>query len=134
MTPNSYYPYQPLESESHIRLLKVTKRVDSPSRRGGLRRWSFSLVHVSLNNAPPFETVSYAWVNTARPFSLPVEDAKDIAITKSVFDALPYLIQRSETGFLWLDQICINQDNKDERGHQVSLMGRVFTTSRRTIV
>jgi hypothetical protein len=27
---------------------------------------------------------------------------------------------------IWIDALCINQDNEKERGHQVALMGRIF--------
>lgn len=134
MVQDFYYRYQPLEGTDHIRLLKCTPRANLQSGRGVLRRWAFSLVHVSLDNAPPFETISYAWGNTARFYKLPMEGTEDIAVTKSAFEALPYLIQNSETGLLWMDQICINQDDLDERGHQVALMGKVFSNSRRTII
>lgn len=35
---------------------------------------------------------------------------------------------------MWIDAICINQSNLKEKGHQVALMGRVFSDARRVVV
>jgi hypothetical protein len=37
---------------------------------------------------------------------------------------------REIEGFLWVDAICINQDNMSERGHQVKLMGDIYSCAR----
>lgn len=33
---------------------------------------------------------------------------------------------------LWIDAICINQSSMEERGHQVQLMGDVYSKAQRT--
>ncbi|KAK5656935.1 hypothetical protein OQA88_3457 [Cercophora sp. LCS_1] len=55
-------------------------------------------------------------------------------------NALPLLqALRERTSFtqddwIWIDSICINQDDEDERAMQVQLMGRIYQTSKRTVV
>ncbi|KAF2249482.1 hypothetical protein BU26DRAFT_519534 [Trematosphaeria pertusa] len=49
-----------------------------------------------------------------------------LRITDSLRTALLHLRLADRTRTLWVDQICINQDNVDERGHQVTQMGRVY--------
>lgn len=134
MASNFYYQYQPLESERHIRLLQFHYGA-GPIWRGWCRHGiSFSLVHVSLDEAPKYEAVSYAWGHPARFEKLPMTNGDNLRITKSVFEAIPYLVCRSQTGFLWLDQVCINQDDKNERGHQVKLMKDVYRGAARTLI
>ncbi|KAL1619551.1 hypothetical protein SLS56_010045 [Neofusicoccum ribis] len=134
MTSDLYHLYRSLESERHIRLLQIHHGA-GPRWKGWTRRGpSFSLVHYSLDDAPPYEAVSYAWGHTARFEKLPMSDGNNLRITKSVFEAIPYLVDRSETGLLWLDQICIDQDDLEERGHQVALMRDVYRGASRTLI
>ncbi|KAL1637238.1 hypothetical protein SLS58_009425 [Diplodia intermedia] len=134
MSINFYYKYQKLESDRHIRLLKIHHGV-GPRWKGWKRHGPlFSLVHVSLDDLPKFEAVSYVWGSDARWERLPMTNGDAMSITKSVFEALPFLVDESETGFLWIDQICINQFNDKEKGHQVGLMSQVYRSATRTLI
>ncbi|KAL0260701.1 hypothetical protein SLS55_004391 [Diplodia seriata] len=134
MSINFYYEYQPLETNRHIRLLKIHHGV-GPRWKGWKRHGPlFSLVDVSLDDAPKFEAVSYAWGSDARWEKLPMTNGDAMSITKSVFEALPFLVDESETGFLWIDQICINQFNDKEKGQQVGLMSQVYRSATRTLI
>ncbi|KAL9618267.1 MAG: hypothetical protein Q9160_006978 [Pyrenula sp. 1 TL-2023] len=42
--------------------------------------------------------------------------------------------QPTERRSIWADAICINQDNDQERGHQVSVMGRIYSTAKRVLI
>ena len=35
---------------------------------------------------------------------------------------------------LWTDSLCIDQDNLEEKGHQVAFMGRIYRQSNRTFI
>lgn len=134
MSANIYYKYNPLESERHIRLLKFHHGI-GPRWKGWKRRGPlFSLVHVSLDEAPKFEAISYAWGSVMQVEKLPMAHGDFIPITKSVFEAMPFLLDESITGFLWIDQVCINQDDPDEKGHQVALMSDVYRSATRTLI
>lgn len=37
-------------------------------------------------------------------------------------------------GYLWIDQICIDQDDRDERGDQVKIMGQIYSSCSRVLV
>lgn len=50
--------------------------------------------------------------------SLPVTDNLDLALRR--------LRQATEERVSWIDAICMNQSNHDERACQVSIMGRIF--------
>ena len=39
---------------------------------------------------------------------------------------MPYLIDRATSGYLWIDQVCINQEDPDERTMQVLLMREIY--------
>ncbi|KAK0706914.1 heterokaryon incompatibility protein-domain-containing protein [Lasiosphaeria miniovina] len=48
--------------------------------------------------------------------------------------ALKYLRRPGEERILWIDAICINQDNLGERNHQVQLMSRIYTRASQVCV
>lgn len=43
------------------------------------------------------------------------------------FDASPLLYSALERPYYWIDAICINQANPSEQGHQVNMMGRIYS-------
>lgn len=58
----------------------------------------------------------------------------NIHITKNLSEALPHLIEQSCTQLLWIDQICIDQKNEQERGHQVKLMRDIYKGACTTLI
>ncbi|EUC38128.1 hypothetical protein COCCADRAFT_22470 [Bipolaris zeicola 26-R-13] len=99
---------------------------------------SSSLKHVAklqdyqLDSAPPYEALSYTWgveESTCR-ISL---NSLPFHIRPNLRDALRRLRQSSSTRTVWIDAICINQNNEDEKGVQVPLMGDIYTRAERVI-
>lgn len=115
----SLYKYEALKFPFPIRLLKVI-----PTENGG---FSYELIHTTLEHGPPFQSVSYAWGHNIRDHRLTLRDGTQLAITKNLFDAIPYVSRLASSGYLWIDQICIHQDNFSERNIQVKNMGSLYT-------
>lgn len=88
------------------------------------------LEHVSLDepDKPHYETISYAWGDTALMENCLV-DNEDIPIPASAAAALRCMRSPVETLILWIDCICIDQNNDHEKGHQVGLMADIFQNS-----
>lgn len=108
---------------------------DQPDRVGSGYLSIAAIVHTSLNEAPEFESISYTWGSGVRTGKLHVAlDDSYIALTQSLVEALPYLFSRSTTGRLWIDQLCINQEDLEERAQQVSLMGDIYKSAKATII
>jgi hypothetical protein len=42
--------------------------------------------------------------------------------------ALPHIARECRTGYIWIDQICINQSDIKERGQQLTLMGQIYSS------
>jgi hypothetical protein len=80
-----------------------------------------------LDEIPPYETLSYVWGTSERNATIELEDKTLLRITGTLHAALPFVVRHCETRYLWIDQICIDQDCLQERGHQVSLMGRIYS-------
>ena len=124
------YVYQSLQSPEHIRLLDLG---DEDEYR---LSWNPPLRIVSFprNECPPYECVSYAWITNRRDIELELEDGRVIMITSSIETALPFLTNATRTGYLWIDQICIDQDNIPERNAQVAMMGDIYREAQRLLV
>jgi hypothetical protein len=86
-----------------------------------------------LQDFPVYDALSYVWGDhqnlviikcCARPF----------AIRQNLYSALNHLRSRDEDRILWVDAICIDQQDLQERGEQVSFMGRIYAAARRVLV
>lgn len=76
----------------------------------------------------PYEALSYVWGKT--DFTEPLElDGSPVFVTKNLALALRHL--RPEAGGrprrIWVDALCINQDDVAERNHQVTLMKDIYS-------
>ncbi|KAF5635754.1 ACB 4-hydroxyacetophenone monooxygenase [Fusarium sp. NRRL 52700] len=61
-------------------------------------------------------------------------DGCDLPIGENLFVALLHLRDRSIERILWIDAICINQQDTKEKGHQVQSMAKIYATATRVIV
>lgn len=101
-------------------------------------------VHVELetyrhSHCPSYDTVSYAWggeqgdSSPCRPiFVGPYWDV--LLQTENCWQMLRYARPTRGIRLLWVDAICINQDNNEERSTQVAMMGQIYNDCERTLV
>jgi hypothetical protein len=123
------YIYSPLQSNRVIRLLSVRR----PSVDWIQGDFYYQLVTMSLDDPVPFETVSYIWGDPRREHRLNLMDGSFLYITRSLAATLQSISNQSKTGYLWIDQVCIDQGNLPERSHQVAVMGDVYRAGVRVI-
>ncbi|KAH0591664.1 hypothetical protein MHUMG1_10605 [Metarhizium humberi] len=102
----------------------------------------------SLAQVPEYDAISYTWGlvdtqdfpvivvtdtatqdKTGEPAELEV-----VEITRHLYAALSRLRHPTHSRFLWADQICINQVDKDEKGKQVRQMGDIYSKSKHTVI
>ncbi|KAM5354470.1 hypothetical protein ACJ41O_001117 [Fusarium nematophilum] len=85
---------------------------------------------------PQFEALSYAW-GTEPPCDFIIvqgeTDAK-IEVRPNLLGALQQLRNTDSPRTLWIDAICINQDDYEERKVQVGWMATIYRSSYRVIV
>jgi hypothetical protein len=116
------FRYSPLDGQHSTRLVRV--------RQDG----NFDIVPVNLADAPPYEAVSYVWGKPKLDHPMYIGDSEVLYITKNLYQALPRLRQHQKTGYLWIDQIVINQSDLAERGRQVKLMKDIYEGADRVLV
>jgi Heterokaryon incompatibility protein (HET) len=92
-----------------------------------------SLHLYALDSCPRYEALSYTWgaaMNT-RPIKI---DDEILDVTRKLRCALRHLRSPSRPRLLWVDAVCINQEDLDERTEQVSIMRDIYRSAIRTIV
>lgn len=136
--------YKPLESERHIRLLRIRNfhrlRTKDTLPSTTARRLSprflpyYDIVQVDLNHPPQYSAISYAWGEPKRSHIITISGTYHLKITESLAAALDHLPGACLTGLLWIDQICIDQSNVQERNHQVRIMGDIYRNAMEVII
>ncbi|KAM7211763.1 Heterokaryon incompatibility protein (HET) domain containing protein [Rhypophila decipiens] len=84
-----------------------------------------------------YQALSYSWGSSYSPSaSTSTIQCNDIpfSVTATLFDGLTRLRLPSTPRILWIDAICINQDNLLERAQQVDLMGEIYQGAGRVLV
>ncbi|KUI62365.1 Heterokaryon incompatibility protein 6, OR allele [Cytospora mali] len=121
--------YQPLNTYlNEIRLLSLqpSKNIDGPI--------TCSLNTVSLDDKPLFEALSYVWGDATATADIFV-DGVAFSATTNLHDALEHIRPRTgDPRIMWIDAICINQNDDSERNHQVPLMQRIYSEAAAAVV
>ncbi|KAH7067668.1 heterokaryon incompatibility protein-domain-containing protein [Paraphoma chrysanthemicola] len=125
------YQYKRLEAHDSFRLLKIST---TSSGTSSSLEYHYSLIHTTLNDAPTYETLSYVWGTTKQDVYLTLVDRSSLLITDTLADILPRIAHHCDTEYIWIDQVCIDQQNLEERGHQVSVMGSIYFNCAQVIV
>ncbi|KAL9115308.1 MAG: hypothetical protein Q9187_007315 [Circinaria calcarea] len=119
--------YAPLNTESNeIRLLALM-----PGTRDAII--SCKQVKISLGDDVAYEALSYTWGDTRTTEFITFED-RPFPITSNLYFALQQLRPSETPRYVWIDALCIDQINDEEKSHQVRLMGDIYKHASRVIV
>ena len=83
-----------------------------------------------------YEALSYRWsaFNPEAPTYIAIDDV-NIPIGADLHAALVQFRQQSVLPrWLWIDQICINQENQEEKRGQIKIMGDIYEKAQRVLV
>lgn len=121
--------YKPLvKGQRTIRLLTLLP---------GSGEISYRLTVSSLEDAKgKYKALSYTWDPPAKPAQkwIYCENVGMVEVMPNLYAALCRLRDAIDDVVLWVDQLCINQENKEERTHQVGMMRDIYTNSIEVIV
>ncbi|KAH9890861.1 heterokaryon incompatibility protein-domain-containing protein [Xylariomycetidae sp. FL2044] len=129
-------------SRDHIRLFKYKPldydglgfRILCLKRPGTTSEIECELVHAELDSSTiPYEALSYAWGCPERSKEIYMHDHKAL-ITSNLYEILKELQHEHLDRYLWIDDLCINQEDVRERGHQVQNMRKIYRGAERVIV
>jgi hypothetical protein len=93
-----------------------------------------SLVVTDLRSKPSYTALSYVWGSTSSPPDNILCDGVPITVTSNCYSALRHLRAINGSFTIWIDAICINQINPEEKAQQISLMGSVYSQAKITYI
>lgn len=88
-----------------------------------------------LEQAPKYNALSYCWGQGER--QRPIRcNGKTLLITQVLVEARQqvFMLDRNGDDWIWVDQICVNQDDILERGSQVNIIKDIYVSSEGTII
>ncbi|KAJ0326573.1 hypothetical protein COL5a_006759 [Colletotrichum fioriniae] len=135
MEPNSTYRYQSLPPIAEEGRTPSFTRLIFLYPGSGEDPFEAHLEIVDIEHAPPYEALSYTW-------GKPMEQPRDyiwmqgcpMPIKPNLEDALRSLRLPNQVRRLWVDALCIDQSDLDERARQVQYMRLVYKHAARVIV
>ena len=127
--------YDPLP-DRYVRFVEILSGTfDAPLR------CKIFTAHLEKESLTPFEAVSYVWGEQEPSYELLIcndTERRILHIGSNLHDALLHfrLLPSSNTHsmLLWVDRICINQDDVKERASQVLLMRYIYRKCRQVLV
>lgn len=118
-SPYGEFPLYPAAADkSPIRLLRLRpEQHEAPIRD--------ELLCGDLDDGPKFEALSYTWGSTADQKTITLS-GRPWKVTQNLFSALQHLRLPDRDRILWVDALCINQADNNEKSLQVDQMRRVY--------
>lgn len=124
--PPQKYHYKPLSDPRNFRTLYIEPGAPGSRIRGSL--------HESRpGDGVKYLALSYVWGSPQIVAYVMVEDRYSL-VTENLHAALQHLRSEQEPLYIWIDQICINQQDYEERSQQVMLMHEIFGKSVQVLI
>jgi hypothetical protein len=78
-----------------------------------------------MDSLPEYEALSYTWGCLADTEKIEI-NGRHFRVTRNLRLALQHLRRKNEVRILWVDAICINQMDYDEKSEQVGKMDKIY--------
>jgi hypothetical protein len=133
---------EPLLPDS-IRLLRLLPNEDKTAPI------QCELFHYSLQElgrrTHPYEALSYVWGGSDKPQSISIREhnsksghdstnGHDLPATENLHAALTRLRYPFYERIIWIDAVCINQNDEREKEQQIQFMAKIYALANRVIV
>ena len=130
LKPRQLYENFPLEANTDtIRLLAF-----GDESGGSQSPLTATFRIVDLKSCPTYATLSYVWGEYSQPADAIYINGCKFEVTHNFHEALLTLSTRHRRLLIWVDAVCINQQDDRERASQIALMGEIYTWARPTFV
>ncbi|KAK3339433.1 heterokaryon incompatibility protein-domain-containing protein, partial [Neurospora tetraspora] len=116
-------------SRGHIRLLQLLP----PKNEDVAIHCRLFCTTLDSKGTRLYEALSYVWGSEDKPCSIFINGC-NLAIGENLYAALLHLRDHSIERTIWIDAICINQEDQEEKGHQVQSMAKIYAKASRVIV
>ncbi len=124
------YKYQPLRKDGQTRYVRLLP--GSPGARIRCKLFAGCIATRPDNTKMFYIALSYTWGNGTL-HSIDCDGAR-LDISENLWLALQRLRLRSEPRVLWIDAICINQQNMDEKASHLNHMRDIYANASQVVV
>jgi hypothetical protein len=112
-----------------FRLLRLERYADS---------LECELMNIDIGQAPEYNALSYTW-GLDPPSKTILANRHPLLITSNLYDALSEIQKRRDSFYdmprlLWVDAICINQEDNDEKSVQLQLMSSIYKSAEHVLI
>lgn len=98
-----------------------------------------NVVHRRLSDEPGHEALSYVWGDESDRRSITLKPMQgsvsiNLSLTANCWKALKRLQLSDRERLVWVDSICINQNDVEERNAQVRMMGKIYSSAKHVLI
>lgn len=137
MRDHPEYIYAPLpDPSSSIRLLSVINASENTI--------TCSLCIAPTLDSKPYHCLSYTWddpfgrTDINPPLAQIICDGSVLTIRRNLYDALSHIyniaLQREKLTAIWVDAVCINQEDETEKGEQIKMMHKIYSGATSVVI
>lgn len=120
--------YDRLPGEGFIRLLHV----EAATSRGQTTAY-FVTVPVEKNEIE-YTAVSYTWADPSPVTYLQLQNGQSLPLSQTLMVLFEALQRRQRVFTLWVDALCIHQEDLAEKASQVKIMGKIYSLASRVLL
>lgn len=140
------FKYQPLDpSKQQIRLLRVEPEPGDGNQAAACELHTFDFVPATRGGSqemPTFAALSYTWKSASYPHpwgsrknrNSATLNGQPIRVNQNLYEFLRSIAEELQHMWLWIDQLCIDQNNDTERSNQVSIMADIYSYADEVII
>ncbi|CAG9948970.1 unnamed protein product, partial [Clonostachys rosea f. rosea IK726] len=121
--------YEPL-ADGSVRLLRL---LPLSGGHKGIDCQLFTCPLLKSRSTHPYEALSYVWGPEDNQQSIRINNC-EVPVRTNLYEALSCLQDPFIERIIWIDAICINQEDIDEKGQQVQCMAKIYARASRVIV
>ncbi|KAK4187347.1 heterokaryon incompatibility protein-domain-containing protein [Podospora australis] len=121
--------YQSLTDAYHIRILQIAPSDDKTAPILA----SFHVESLAQDPPPEFEALSYMWGDQTQRADISLDNVP-FSISQRLHGTIQNLRHANQPRRLWIDAICINQNDVQERNQQVQLMRMIYQRAKAVLV
>lgn len=118
---SSYYQLSSISSQVRLLIIEPATAVEQPL--------VCQLRVISLDDSPEYEALSWCWGTEAETSTMHV-NGQEFACKPTLDQALRHLRKSSTAISMWVDAVCINQSDVEEKASQIPLMGRIYSQAK----
>jgi hypothetical protein len=137
--PGKRFSYKPLDaSKGEIRLIELVMDEND-------NNVCCEVITTTVNNAPAYEALSYTWGSQEGKVPI-LLNGQPLDVTPNLHVALTHLrrtftlkynklhVATGDRRRLWIDAVCINQQDVDERNSQIRFMWSIYANAAQVLV